>query len=465
MSAFKKLFFIGICIFLNSCLKEKQAALLISNITIIDIETGSLLSNKDIWIEGERINKIEDHDPTRKSLQFLDGTNQFVIPSLWDMHAHIVDYSWVPDLYTSLGVTGLRVMHGDSSRMNDILLNRKDGFYKGFEFLYSSPITDGPGDNWPGTEIASSPEEGRSLVQKYVETGYDFVKIYHHLDHETYLAIVDECKKLDIPFAGHVPNMLTTQEVIKTGQKSIEHWLGLEHALPDPSFMETQFSNYDTYAHFLNDFLERYDSSLIEKVLDVTKSDQTWFCPTLITTKNSAYSIAYDSIFRHDERLKFIPSEEQEYWFGDLTEDETPAYLQIPEEYNQAEIAFFKLHMTILKKMLDNGSKFLAGTDTSSPNVYPGFSLHEELQLFVEAGFTELEALQTATLNPAIFAQRENDLGTIEQGKIANLLILDQNPLVNIENTLTIDGLIRRGKYFDKETLESLRNLEEITSN
>ena len=108
--------------------------------------------------------------------------------------------------------------------------------------------------------------------------------------------------------------------------------------------------------------------------------------------------------------------------------------------------------------MLENGTKFLAGTDTGNPNIYPGFTLHDELELFVEAGFTELEALQTATLNPAIFVKREDELGTLEEGKIANILILDKNPLKNIKNTLAINGLIRRGEYFGKDMLNRLLN-------
>lgn len=441
--------------------KNQKEAILISNANIIDVTSGAILNNKDLLIENDRIQKIVDH-PSSQEVQFsIDGTGKYIIPGLWDMHAHIVDDGWVLNLYTSLGVTGIRSMHGFPSVMEDIKNNRKDGFYHGFEFLYSSPITDGPGENWPGSSIASSPEEGRELVREYVKKGYDFVKIYHRLDFDTYQAIVEECRNLNITFAGHVPNKLTTEQVIASGQKSIEHWLGLEHALPNTDFMKSQFTDYQSYGHFLHDFLEQYDSSMAKNVLKITKTDQTWFCPTMVTQKISAYTIAQDSVYKSDDRLKYIPQEEQDYWFGEGTEEGTPSYLITPEEYSESEIAFYQLQLSYLKPMLDNGSRFLAGTDTSNPNIYPGFSLHEELQLFVEAGFSELEALQTATLNPAIYANRLKDLGTVEQGKIANLVILDKNPLENIENTLSIYGLVRRGTYLDYTTLERLRNLNE----
>jgi len=115
------------------------------------------------------------------------------------------------------------------------------------------------------------------------------------------------------------------------------------------------------------------------------------------------------------------------------------------------------LTKSALKPMLDNGTRFLAGTDVGNPHVFPGYGVHEELELFVEAGFTELEALQTATLNPAIYAKREDQLGTLEKWKIANILLLDANPLDDIRNTKKIHGLVRRGEYLDRISLDSLK--------
>ena len=432
---------------------------IISNCNIIDVKTGAIFEGGDIWINKDRILKITPHNKNlTTTVTLIDATNKYVIPGLWDMHAHIVDFDWVPNLYTALGITGIRTMHG-GSLIDSVRANRKDGFFRGFEFLYGSPITDGPGENWPGTKVASNPDEGRLLVRDYYEKGYDFVKVYNFLDYETYMAIADECHKLNFPFAGHVPMSLTTKEAIVAGQKSIEHGLGLEHALKNPRFIK-KFGDYDSFGHFTFDFMAEYSSELSDNVLENTKSHYTWFCPTLIAIKNSAYQQRYDSIFKNDRRLQYIPEEEQNYWFGDITEEGTPSYLVAEKKYTNALIAEFKLRLSYLKPMLDNGSRFLAGTDTSNPNVYPGFSLHDELKLFVEAGFSELEALQTATLNPAIFVEREDELGTVEEGKIANILILDKNPMENIENTLTIHALVRRGEYLSKTELNKLLTIK-----
>lgn len=426
---------------------------ILSNCNIIDIKTGEISKGSDIWIDKGRILEITSHNKNLTTTDTLiDATDKYVIPSLWDMHAHLVFNDWVANLNTALGVTGLRSMHGGKG-IEDVLKLRKDGFYKGFEFLYSSPITDGPGETFPGVQVASNPEEGRQLVRDYYEAGYDFVKVYNLLSPETYQAIADECNKLDFPFAGHVPIEVTAEEAILAGQKSIEHAIGLQHALPDPK----SFYNKDLdYNQNMAVFLKSFDESLKDNVLAITKSKYTWFCPTLANLKAFIITEEIDSIFRNNPRLKYIPKEEQDYWFGDITEEGTPSYLAANENWVETERAVFNLRMSYLKPMLDNGTRFLAGTDIGNPNIYPGFSLHDELALFVEAGFTELEALQTATLNPAIFVERQDELGTLEKGKIANILILDKNPLDNIENTLTINGLVRRGEYFGKDYLNKL---------
>ncbi|WP_420398741.1 amidohydrolase family protein [Flagellimonas sp.] len=455
--SYLKCTFVGLCLLLASCQIETSVdAIILSNCHIINVGTGSIKEHSDIWIKEDRIFRITPHDQNLKSKNgYIDASDKFVIPGLWDMHAHIVDYDWVPNMYTALGVTGLRIMHGGPERMEDINKNRIDGFYKGFEFLYSSPITDGPGETWPGARVAKNPEEGRQLVREYHKKGYDFVKVYNFLDLKTFNAIAAECNRLGLPFAGHVPLHVTTEEAIQAGQKSIEHSLGLEHALPDPKMFQSGFMDMD-YNAYVKAFLKAYDSTLKDNVLQITKTKNTWFCPTLVNLKSFILTKEQDSLNKNDSRLKYIPKKEQDYWFGDVTEEGTPSYLAANESWAEAEIASFNLNLSYVKPMLDNGSKFLAGTDTSNPHIYPGFSLHDELQLFVEGGFTELEALQTATLNPAIFIGRETDLGTIEEGKLANILVLDKNPLENIENTLAIYGLVRRGQYLNKEELNQL---------
>lgn len=445
-----------LCLCLASCQEEvDEGKFIISNTNIIDVKTGKVLLHNDIWIEKDRILKITPHNADKQNYNsIIEATDKYVIPGLWDMHAHIVDYKWVPNLYTALGITGIRSMHG-GSLIDSVVAKRKDGFFRGFEFLYSGPIVDGPGDSWSGIDIAHNPDEGRKIVREQYERGYDFVKVYDKLDLTTYMAIADECKKLNFSFAGHVPLSITTEQAIAAGQKSIEHTLGLEHLSSDPNcFNWNSNDSIPSRGEMISEFLKLYDPSLFPKFLSITTNHDTWFCPTMAL--NKSFVFINDSIFKNDVRLNYIPKKEQEYWFG--KNSEMPSYMQSQKEYEQAEITYYNLMLNSLKPMLDNGARFLAGTDTGNPNIYPGFSLHDELQIFVEAGFTELEALQTATINPAIYTGREKDLGSIEQGKIADLLILNKNPLKSITNTLSIYGLVRRGDYLNRVALNKLLN-------
>ncbi|MDX1543414.1 MAG: amidohydrolase family protein [Christiangramia sp.] len=450
-----KFLFIGLSLFCASCKRDDiRDILIISNINIVDVKTGEIRCSENIWIEDDKILKIIPHRfDNQNNYTKIDAKDKYVIPGLWDMHAHIVDYDWVPKLYTSLGITGIRSMHG-GSLIDSVVAKRKDGFFRGFEFLYSGPIVDGPGESWSGIDIAPNPEEGRKIVREQYERGYDFLKVYDKLDLATYMAIADECNNLHFPFAGHVPMSITTEQAIAAGQKSIEHTLGLEHLSSDPNCFNWNSTDsiIPSRGEMISKFLKLYDPSLFPKFLTITTSHDTWYCPTMVSNKTYAYK--NDSILKNDERLKYIPKKEQEYWFG--KNSEMPSYMEPQREYEQAEITYYNLMLNSLKPMLNHGARFLAGTDTSNPNIYPGFSLHEELQIFVKAGFTELEALQTATINPAIYTGREEELGSIEQGKIADLLILDKNPLENIKNTLSIYGLVRRGEYLNRDALNKL---------
>ncbi len=442
-----------------SCVKEVTVnGLVITKVNVVDVKTGAILEDQDIYIFEDKISDILPHDPlTAFKSKTIDGSGKYAIPGLWDMHHHIFSWDWQKNLNTSMGITGLRNMHG-AEMVSEVRKERKDGFFRGFEFLYSGPITDGPGENWPGTVVVSTPDEGRRAVQEQFQKGYDFVKVYNFLDRMTYLAIADECKKLGIDFAGHIPSDVSAIEAMAAGQKSIEHMVPLELAHENPDITKTfnsESSKSLTYGELASTFLKGYDPNKFQRVLDATKNSETWFCPTLICLEKMAYK--NDSTLKVDPRLKYVPKEELDYWFGEVTEFGTPEYLQTKEEHLMAEQELHRVTKSALKPMLDNGTRFLAGTDVGNPHVFPGYGVHEELELFVEAGFTELEALQTATLNPAIYAEREDQLGTLEKWKIANILLLDANPLDDIRNTKKIHGLVRRGEYLDRISLDSLK--------
>jgi len=199
-------------------------------------------------------------------------------------------------------------------------------------------------------------------------------------------------------------------------------------------------------------FLSSYDPKRAAALFGLLAKNQTWQCPTLVWERGG--NLIDQTDFAHDARAKYVPA----YW-KDVTWKRFTG--QIMREFNTDDLAtrkrFVEKELEVVNAMHRAGIPFLAGTDTP-PGVYvfPGFSLHEELQRFVAAGFTPLEALQTATLNPARFLGLDDRLGTIEKGKLADLVLLDANPLEDIANTQKIVGVMADGHYFSRADLDKL---------
>src|SRR5262249_18458862 len=203
-------------------------------------------------------------------------------------------------------------------------------------------------------------------------------------------------------------------------------------------------------------FLSTYDPARAAKLFAQLAKNHTWQCPTLVWERGG--NLIELSDFAHDTRAKYVPAAWKDVTWKRFTD-------QVEHEFNTDDLAtrkkFVAKDLEVVNAMHKAGIPFLAGTDTP-PGVYvfPGFSLHEELQRFVAAGFTPLEALQTATLNPAKFFGLENSLGTVEKGKLADLVLLEANPLDDIRNTQKIAGVIANGRYFSRADLD--RMLERV---
>jgi imidazolonepropionase-like amidohydrolase len=287
--------------------------------------------------------------------------------------------------------------------------------------------------------------------------GSDFIKVYSMVPRDAYFAIADEAKRQHMVFAGHVPEFVSAAEASDAGQKSFEHLMGVlvscsakeaelrkeneaklraEGIRPDTAMLEQ--------AAALDSFDEKKASALFAGFV----KNGTWMSPTLTVLRAVAFS--GDADFRNDPRIKYIPDSLKQQWedaFG--WKEHTP-------EFNSQAKRVFQKQLEIVGMMKRSGVRFIAGTDTPNPYVFPGFSLHDELALLVQAGLTPAEALRTATINPAKYFDMEKSLGTVEKGKIADLVLLDANPLTDINNTRKIEAVIVGGKYLPKETLQKM---------
>lgn len=444
--------------------------LVIQRVTVIDATGKPAQPGMTVVIEQDRIVLI---GPSRKvkapkGSQIVDGRGKFLIPGLWDMHVH--GYSlepgttsegdtWMYPLLLANGVVGVRAMWGPENASAWRVQHAK--YDKPSPNVYlASPIIDGPNPTWPGSVSVADAAQARAAVDRYQANGADFIKVYDGVPRDAYLAIVDEAHKLGISFAGHVPDAIKVEEVSDAGQKSMEHLQGV--ALGASSEEETLFAGKYVQP---GDLVRRdlraeatYDESRAAALFARFVKNGTWQCPTLVV--NRSYEHFDDGIFMHKEWLKYIPSDMRDFW-KKMSEDNTKQRSAQTWDESHRE---FPEELKLVGRMYRAGVAILAGTDTYNPYVYPGFSLHEELSLLVEAGLPPMAALQAATIGPARFMGQAERRGTIEVGKVADLVLLDRDPLADIHNSTTIRAVILGGKLMPRASLDAMLAEAEATA-
>jgi len=429
---------------------RQPAPLVLTHVTVIDVAGGLAKPDMTVVIKGDRIADMgkAGEVPVPPDAMVVNAAGKFLIPGLWDMHVHWYNKDSLT-LFTANGVTGIREMFGNS----DLLRWREEiakGSLTGPRMIVASPIIDGPQPVWPNSIAVGNEDEGRKAVRKVKQWGADFVKVYSLLPRDAYFGIADESKRQSISFAGHVPFSVSPSEASAAGQKSIEHLTGI---LIECADKETELRNEIVRAKSPGAriraegvALETYNDKKAAALFERFVKNGTWQCPTLTVLRSSAY--LGDQSFRNDQRLRYVPRPMKERWALRIEN-------RNEGDYVNAKKAFQK-EVEIVGAMQRAGVPLLAGTDTGNPFCFPGFSLHEELALMVSGGLTPVEALRSATLNPARFLGLDKTLGTVEQGKIADLVLLDASPLADIRNTQTINAVILNGRLFDRKALTKM---------
>ena len=430
--------------------------LIIHEVTVIDATGSPAQPHRTVIVRDGKIEEIGSSDRSRgrklAGVQ-VDGTGKFLVPGLWDMHVHMAFGDWFPrgkqvtlPLFIANGITGVRDMGGELDVLQQWRKEINAGTLIGPRMVISGPMLDGPKPRFPSSIAIATPDDGRRAVDDWKRRGADFIKLQSLLPREAVFAIADEARKQGISFVGHVPDSVRASEASNAGQKSFEHLIGI---FEGSSPLEDQFLKGPKTE---GQFLSTYDPARAAALFALLANNHTWQCPTLVWERGG--NLIDQADFIHDTRAKYVPAYWKDVTWKRFTEE-------IIHDFNSDDLAtrkrFVEKELEVVNAMHRAGIPFLAGTDTP-PGVYlfPGFSLHEELQRFVAAGFTPLEALQTATLNPAKFLGMDDRLGTIEKGKLADLVLLDANPLDDIRNTQKIAAVIVNGRYLSRHDLDKM---------
>jgi imidazolonepropionase-like amidohydrolase len=436
-------------------LETSGAAVAITNVTIIDTTGGPAKPNTTVVIRGDRIAEIGETAGTKvpAGARVVDGTGKYLIPGLWDMHIHTFFGDWVPGgrevtlpLFIANGITGVRDMGSD---LEPILKARRDvsnGTLLGPRMVVSGPMLDGPKSQFPAAIAIATPEDGRRAVAMLKGRGVDFIKIQSYVPREAYFAIADECRKQKIAFEGHVPDAIRASEAADAGQTSFEHLIGVFEG--SSTIEDALMKGPKGPARFLDTYDAAHEAALIQ----LLAKKQTWQCPTLYWERGQWLVDAIDVTKDPDGRYAPASWREKSWpkFTAGIIKDLDTDPLPVREKFVAHELG-------IVKRLQKAGVPFLAGTDTpAGVDVLPGFSLHQELQRFVDAGFTPMEALQTATINPAKFLDKLGEFGTVEKGKVADIVLLEANPLDDIRNTRRIAAVFSNGRYYSREQLDRI---------
>jgi imidazolonepropionase-like amidohydrolase len=458
--------------------------LVFTHVTLIDMVDAKPRPDMTVIIEGNRITSIGKSSRIRppKRAEVIDSTGKFLIPGLWDMHVHAlrkerIDYFF--QLFIVNGVTGIRDMGTTEegfAALNRLRKEIADGGRTGPRIIAAGRILDGARPAVPENSIPfTSDTQAREAVRFLKQSGADFIKIYDGVPRDAYFAIVDEAKRQNIPIAGHVPSQITSFEASDAGQKSFEH-LGtilrscstLEARAIDeraaltikPGNKPNDYSAIPTrIAARTSVELETYSEKKCRQLFARFVINETWQVPTLIVKQS--FALVDTAMLSRDPRVKYISPAEREKW-----KPENNFFLKYrTAEFIEVRKRLYQKELELVGDIYRAKVKFMAGTDIPAPYMYPGFSLHDELALLVQAGLPPFEALQAATRNPAQYLKLSDRLGTIEKGKLADLVLLDANPLDDISNTKRISAVIFNGRYLSKEARERMLADIEIAAN
>lgn len=418
-----------------------------THVSIIDGRDSTVRTDQSVVVAGSRIAAIGPANTVRvpAGARVIDGRGRFLVPGLWDMHVHttMVGGRGVLELYIANGVTGVRDMAGDWDTLRVWRRAIFSGALVGPRIIASGPYLEG-GDVPVPHILARTPAEGVAGVDSLVSLGVDFVKVHGQLKPETYFAIARRARELRIPFAGHVSQAVGALAASDSGQKSIEHLLGI----PAACTVAESLALRPRYT--VQSALGRCTSRDLGDMYVHFVRNGTWVTPTFTAQFEVAMWPRHD--VPGDSLAHYLPAGMREF-----VAQIFPMPDSVPPGADSVGLAMFEKRLRQVAEMHRAGVGVLTGTDAPLRNSPPGFGLHEELGLLVRGGMSPFEVLRAATFEPARYLGMLDSAGTVEQGKLADLVLLAGNPLRDIRNTRRIVAVVANGRLFDSDSLRAIR--------
>ena len=418
----------------------------IADVTVVDVERGISVPGQTVLIVGDRIARIgasrEVGSP--EGVQTIDGRGLYLMPGLTDAHVHYLDAPVFGRLMIANGVLLVR----DMGMPTEFILKLRDqlnrGEMLGPEMVAAGAILDGSPPLIPLISLGiTTPEDGRAAVRQQAAAGADMIKVYSTLDKEAFLAIVDEARKHRLKVVGHVPDSIYLEDAAAAGLRSSEHWFGFEKViarlLGKP--VKLTYAGSGSEAGYLQR-LSEVDPAALQAVYRRLRASGLTVVPTVVTFKSFPNVDAFEA--RSLPGSEYISASVLSIWKSQWSgQSELPDFV-------------WRNWAQMVNQLSQAGVPLLVGTDLMVPGIIPGYSVHEEMAIWQEAGISAADVLRSATIVPAQFMGLENRLGSVSAGKMASMVLARANPLDDIKNAQEIEGVFLRGQYFSRKDLDRL---------
>jgi len=420
----------------------------ITGVTIVDVEKGMTVAGQTILIEGDKIvaigaqGELEIHEQAR----IIDGHGLYLMPGLVDAHVHYFDAPVFGRLMIANGVLLVR----DTGMPNEYILDVRDqldrGEMLGPEMITTGTMLDGAPPLIPSISMSiTTPEEGRIAVREQAKAGVDMINVYSRLDRDVFLAIVDEAQKAGLKVVAHLPETVYIEDAAEAGLASSEHFNGFEKViarlLDEPVNFAFRGQASDA-GYFMR--LSEVNPQELQGVYQRIRASGMVICPTVVTFKTLTHITSIQA--GNFQQSEYISPSVMELWKSLWTQQsDLPDFIWVN-------------WVQMVAGMNSTGIPLMVGTDLMLPGIIPGYSVHEEMAIWQEAGIPPADILRSATIVPAQFMGFGDRLGTISEGKTASMVLVQGNPLEDIRNAQRIDSVFLRGQYFSRKDLDNLLN-------
>jgi len=425
---------------------EQGAGYAITSVAIVDVEHGIVVPDQTVVVAGDRIEKVGPRAEVSvpSDARRIDGRGLYLMPGLIDAHVHYYD----PPVFGRLLIANGVVLVRDMGLPTDTILKVRDALNEGTtlgpEMVATGAVIDGSPPLIPSVSVGvATPEEGRAAVVEHARAGVDMIKVYSSLGRDVFLAIVAEAERQGLKVVGHVPDSVPIDTAAAAGLRSSEHLFGFEKLvaalLGEPTSQE--YTGMGADVAYLQRWREIPAAKLQSAFRQLAASGLT-VCPTVVVFKTGMHTKAFQT--GSFEWSEYVSQRVLDVW-----KSQWAGQSGYPD-------SIWRNWAALVDELNRAGVPLLVGTDLIVPGILPGFSVHEEMAIWQEAGVPPADVLRSATLVPAQFVGLGDRLGSVGEGKTASLVLVRANPLEDVRNAGQIEGVFLRGRYFSRGDVNQL---------